>query len=119
VITYTLKIETTTGGTTNPAPGTYTYAAGTQVQVTANPGAGYVFDHWELNGTNVGTATTYTITMNANYVLKAFFKAIPAMPVGGYSFSITSKFTPLQFAIYTTIIALFGFVMSVTRRKGK
>jgi PKD repeat protein len=77
VTTYKLKIETTTGGTTNPAPGTYTYAAGTQVQVTAIPSNGYVFDHWELNGTNVGTTTTYTVTMNANYVLKAFFKAAP------------------------------------------
>jgi PKD repeat protein len=80
VTTYKLKIETTTGGTTNPSPGTYTYAAGTQVQVTANPSTGYVFDHWELNGTNVGTATTYTVTMNANYVLKAFFKAAPTPP---------------------------------------
>jgi len=80
VITYKLKIETTTGGTTNPAPGTYTYAAGTQVQVTANPSAGYVFDHWELNGTNVGTAPTYTVAMNANYVLKAFFKTAPTPP---------------------------------------
>jgi len=77
VTTYKLKIETTTGGTTDPAPGTYTYAAGTQVQVTAIPSNGYVFDHWELNGTNVGTTTTYTVTMNANYVLKAFFKAAP------------------------------------------
>ena len=77
VTTYKLKIETTTGGTTNPTPGTYTYAAGTQVQVTAIPSNGYIFDHWELNGTNVGTTTTYTVTMNANYVLKAFFKAAP------------------------------------------
>jgi PKD repeat protein len=80
VVTYKLKIETTTGGTTNPAPGTYTYTAGTQVQVTANPSSGYVFDHWELNGTNVGTTTTYTVTMNANYVLKAFFKTAPTPP---------------------------------------
>jgi len=80
VITFTLKIETTTGGTTNPAPGTYTYSAGTQVQVTAIPSNGYIFDHWELNGTNVGTATTYTVTMNANYVLKAFFKTAPTPP---------------------------------------
>jgi len=77
IITYTLKIETTTGGTTNPAPGTYTYNAGSQVHVTAVPSSGYVFDHWELNGTNVGTATTYTVTMNANYVLKAFFRSAP------------------------------------------
>jgi PKD repeat protein len=79
-VTYKLKIETTTGGTTSPTPGTYTYAAGTQVQVTASPSSGYVFDHWELNGTNVGTATTYTVTMNANYVLKAFFRAAPTPP---------------------------------------
>jgi PKD repeat protein len=77
VVTYNLKIEATTGGTTNPAPGIYIYAAGTQVQVTANPSSGYIFDHWELNGTNVGTTTTYTVTMNANYVLKAFFKTAP------------------------------------------
>ena len=76
-ITYTLTIETTTGGTTNPAPGTYTYTAGSTVQVTANTSSGYVFDHWELNGTNVGTATTYMVTMNANYILKAFFKTAP------------------------------------------
>ncbi|MEM3627876.1 MAG: PKD domain-containing protein [Candidatus Bathyarchaeia archaeon] len=81
VITYTLKIETTTGGTTNPTPGTYTYAAGSQVQVTAIPSSGYVFDHWELNGTNVGTATTYTVTMNNNYILKAIFRQIPPLTV--------------------------------------
>ncbi|MGQ9539102.1 MAG: PKD domain-containing protein [Candidatus Bathycorpusculaceae bacterium] len=80
VITYTLKIETTAGGTTNPAPGTYTYAQGSIVQVTATPSGGYVFDHWELNGTNVGTATTYMVMMNANYVLKAFFKTAPTPP---------------------------------------
>ncbi|MEM3642084.1 MAG: immunoglobulin domain-containing protein, partial [Candidatus Bathyarchaeia archaeon] len=80
VPTYTLKIETTAGGTTNPTPGTYTYAAGSLVQVTAIPSSGYVFDHWELNGTNVGTATIYTVTMNANYVLKAFFKTAPTPP---------------------------------------
>ncbi|MEM0121541.1 MAG: PKD domain-containing protein [Thermoprotei archaeon] len=81
VVTYRLKIEATAGGTTNPAPGTYTYAAGTQVQVTAIPSGGYVFDHWELNGTNVGTAITYTVTMNDNYVLKAFFKQVPPLTV--------------------------------------
>ncbi|MEM3617988.1 MAG: PKD domain-containing protein, partial [Candidatus Bathyarchaeia archaeon] len=80
VPTYTLKIETTTGGTTNPAPGTYTYSAGSLVQVTAIPNSGYIFDHWELNGTNVGTVTTYTVTMNNNYVLKAFFKTASTPP---------------------------------------
>ncbi|MDW8040331.1 MAG: PKD domain-containing protein [Nitrososphaerota archaeon] len=81
VPTYRLKIETTTGGTTNPAPGIYNYTAGSQVQVTAIPSSGYIFDHWELNGTKVGAAPTYTVTMNANYVLKAFFKQVPPLTV--------------------------------------
>ena len=80
-VTYTLIIETTPGGSTNPMPGAYSYAAGSQVEVTAIPSSGYVFDHWELNGTNVGTATTYTVTMNANYVLKAFFRQVPPLTV--------------------------------------
>ena len=80
VITYNLKIETTTGGTTTPAPGTYTYTAGSNVEVTAIPDSGYVFDHWELNGINVGTALTYTVHMDNNYVLKAFFESAPTPP---------------------------------------
>ena len=103
VITYKLKIETTTGGTTNPAPGTYTYAAGTQVQVTANPSAGYVFDHWELNGTNVGTTTTYTVTMNANYVLKAFFKAAPTPPTVSISPMTASILVGQQVTFMSTV----------------
>jgi len=103
VITYKLKIETTTGGTTNPAPGTYTYAAGTQVQVTANPSNGYVFDHWELNGTNVGTTTTYTVTMNANYVLKAFFKAAPTPPTVSISPMTASILVGQQVTFMSTV----------------
>ncbi|MGB9778502.1 MAG: InlB B-repeat-containing protein, partial [Candidatus Bathyarchaeales archaeon] len=78
--TYTLKIETTTGGTTNPAPSTYTYNVGSVVSVTAIPSSGYVFDHWELNGSNVGSANPYSVTMNNNYVLKAFFTSAPSPP---------------------------------------
>ncbi|MGQ9641520.1 MAG: InlB B-repeat-containing protein, partial [Candidatus Bathycorpusculaceae bacterium] len=81
LITYTLKVETTTGGTTNPAPGTYTYPNGTTVQVTAIPSSGYTFDHWELNGSSVGSANPYSITMDNNYVLKAFFASAPPPPL--------------------------------------
>jgi hypothetical protein len=74
---YTLTIETDGNGTTNPAPGTYTYAEGTTVQVTAIPNPSYVVDHWELNGTNMGSASQYSVLMNNNYRLKAFFKIVP------------------------------------------
>ena len=76
--TYTLTIITTTGGTTNPAPGTHTYTASTMVQVTAIPNSGYIFDHWELNGSNVGSANPYTVHMDSNYILKVYFAPAPA-----------------------------------------
>jgi subtilase family serine protease len=75
--TYTLTITTTIGGTTNPAPATYTYTACSMVQVTAIPNSGYVFDHWELNGSNVGSANPYMLHMDSNYILKAYFVPAP------------------------------------------
>jgi parallel beta-helix repeat protein len=75
--TYALTITTTFGGTTNPAPGTYSYTANSSVQVTATPEAGYLFDHWELDSVNVGSANPYTVLMDKNHMLEAVFSAIP------------------------------------------
>ena len=80
LITRTLKIETTTGGTTNPSPGTYTHSNGTSVQVTAIASANYVFDHWELDTVNVGSANPYTVLMDADHTLKAVFVYSPPPP---------------------------------------
>jgi hypothetical protein len=80
LITRTLKIETTTGGTTNPAPGTYTHSNGTTVQVTAIANANYKFDHWELDTVNVGSANPYSVLMNADHTLKAVFVYSPPPP---------------------------------------
>ena len=74
---YSLTIPAASGGTTNPTPGTYLYPFGTSVQVTATPAANYRFNHWELNGTNIGDANPVTITMNANYILLAVFVYSP------------------------------------------
>jgi hypothetical protein len=65
------------GGTTDPAPGTYSYAANSTVQVTAIPDADYVFDHWELDTINVGPANPYTVLMDNNHTLKAVFTYSP------------------------------------------
>jgi hypothetical protein len=78
---YVLTITTTSGGTTNPAPGAYNYSSGQTVQVTAIPNSGYVLDHWELDGTNVSSSNNpITVTMNANHSLKAVFKTAPPPP---------------------------------------
>jgi hypothetical protein len=78
IIKYTLTITTTEGGTTDPEPGTYNYTAGATVQVTATSNANYVFDHWELDNIDVGSANSYTVTMDKNHTLKAIFSLSPA-----------------------------------------
>jgi PKD repeat protein len=75
--TYTLTITTTVGGTTDPAHGTYSYTVNSTVQVTAIPNIGYLFDYWELDSANVGSANPYSVLMNKNHTLKAVFSLIP------------------------------------------
>jgi parallel beta-helix repeat protein len=76
--TYNLTITATIGGTTNPSPGMYTYTANSSAQVTAIPDANYIFDHWELDTVNVGSANPYTVLMDNNHTLKALFTYSPA-----------------------------------------
>jgi hypothetical protein len=78
--TYTLTVTATVGGTTNPSPGMYTYTANSSVQVTAIPNVDYVFDHWELDTINVGSANPYTVLMDNNHTLNAVFTYAPPPP---------------------------------------
>jgi len=91
--TYNLTITTTVGGTTNPAPGTYTYTANASVQVTAIPNADYLFDHWELDTINVGSTNPYTVLMDNNHTLKAVFTYSPPPP------SLSASISPLSASI--------------------
>ena len=77
---YDLTITATTGGTTSPAPGVHSYAEGTVVSVTAIPDLGYNFDHWELDGSNIGSANPTSVTMDADHALHAVFVEIPPVP---------------------------------------
>gem|GEM_PF-848196 len=86
---YTLTMAVTGSGSTSPAVGQHTYAAGTLVPIVATPTGGYYFVNWTGNvGTiaNVNAAST-TITMNGNYSITANFAAIPP---GQYSLTVSS-----------------------------
>jgi len=72
-LSYQLTIAVSTDGTTDPEPGNYTYVNGTVVSVTAIPDANYVFDHWELDETNIGTNNPTDVLMDANHTLLAVF----------------------------------------------
>jgi hypothetical protein len=76
-VTYGLTITSTSGGTTNPASGTYVYTSGSTVQVTAIPNANFQLDHWELDNTNVGNAIPYSVFMGQDHTLNAVFGPRP------------------------------------------
>jgi hypothetical protein len=46
IVTYSLTISVSQGGTTDPLPGTYTYDGGTSEVVGASPDFGFSFSHW-------------------------------------------------------------------------
>jgi hypothetical protein len=76
--TLTLTISSTAGGSvTTPGEGTFTYDAGTVVDLVATPATGYGFVNWAGDlGTiaNVNAATT-TITLLGDYEITARFVA--------------------------------------------
>lgn len=85
---YTLTLVVSGNGSTSPSVGQHTYAGGTVVPITAFPADGYRFVIWTGSvGTvaNVIAATT-TITVNADYSIKANFEGgtvtLPSSDVG-------------------------------------
>jgi len=74
---YTLTITATAGGTTDPAPGSYTYISGATVEVKAIPGTNYTLNHWELDNISVGSVSPYLVLMDGNHTLKAIFSVAP------------------------------------------
>jgi hypothetical protein len=75
--TYDLTISVAGSGTTAPAPGVYSFVEGTVVDVYAFPDSGWMLDHWELNSVVVGASAPYSIVIDADHLLTAFFVEIP------------------------------------------
>lgn len=71
----TLRIQSSAGGTTAPAPGSYRYDKGSVATVRAIPAAGYRLSSW--SGDASGTATSITVTMNRDLTVKANFTSVP------------------------------------------
>ncbi len=76
---YDLTLVSTAGGSvTSPGEDTFTYDAGTSVNLVATPADGYRFINWTGNVGTVANrnAASTTITMNGNYSLTANFEEI-------------------------------------------
>jgi len=71
----TVSVAPAGGGTTEPAPGAHTYPEDEVVTITAMPAQGYVFDHWQGNVADPGSAGT-TVTMTSDQAITAHFARI-------------------------------------------
>jgi Divergent InlB B-repeat domain len=69
--TCTLTITAYDGGTTLPAPGSYTYDTGTSVPISAAPAADYAFSSW--SGNIALRRANVTIMMDGSKTLSAMF----------------------------------------------
>jgi len=81
VAVYDLTISSTTGGSvTTPGEGTFTYDAGTAVNLVATANSGYYFINWtgDVGAITNANAPTTTVTMNDDYSITANFGQIPA-----------------------------------------
>jgi hypothetical protein len=79
VAVYDLTIDSTVGGNvTTPGEGTFTYDAGTVVDLVATPDSGYPFVNWTGNVGTIAnvTAASTNITMYGDYSITANFVAV-------------------------------------------
>ena len=76
VAQYVLTIGSTEGGeVTNPGQATFTYDAGTVVELVAEADEGYTFMEWtgDVDSVTDVTAASTTVTMNGGYTITAGF----------------------------------------------
>jgi hypothetical protein len=66
----------------------------------------------------MGATNPYTVFMDMNHTLKAFFKPIPK-PVGGYSVSLADRTSMRSVAGYAAIFGIFAVMIAVVKRKRK
>jgi len=77
--TYTLTIDINPSGAGSISPSGGEYESGDQITLTASPASGYTFDYW--SGASSGTASTTTITMDADKTVTANFKSASTVTV--------------------------------------
>ena len=87
-VTFILTVNDTTMGTTNPVPGTYTYAVGDSAMVEAIANQGYRFDYWLV--TVMGMSDTLRLPMYA---------AVLPAELGGMTIEVEAVFVANKYHI--------------------
>ena len=81
-VTATLKVSPEDAGTVTPSA--TTILSGTSFEASATANAGYRFEGWYIDGSQVSTDNPHTFTLNANTEITAQFAAQPANIVTGF-----------------------------------
>jgi len=71
--THNLTIDVSGSGSTVPSEGVHSHIEGTEVEVNSIPDSGWILDHWILDTVDVGSASSYNVTMDADHNLTAVF----------------------------------------------
>ena len=77
VMEYTLTIDVSGGGSTQPSTGAHTYNAGSVVNISASAFTGWEFDHWTGDVADPNSVFT-TVTMDGDKMVTAFFVNVVA-----------------------------------------
>lgn len=118
---YTLQLTTspTVGGTVN---GAGTFAAGTQLTVSANANTGWVFKHWTENSYVVSSNAFYTFTLNSNRSLTAVFlqqfNIMAAASPAEYGYTAGQGLYPEGESIVLNAYANSGFIFEKWTENG-
>ncbi len=83
----TTQVSPSGAGTVSVASGWQN--AGATVPVTESANAGYSFNYWSLDGSNVGGGSSYSVLMNAAHTLTAFFLGTSIISLSPSSSSIS------------------------------
>ncbi len=75
-VNVSILVDPTDAGTTDPPVGNYTFLKGGTIVVRAQPSQGYAFDHWEVDGSEVGGSSELTLTLESNHRIVAHFKEV-------------------------------------------
>ncbi|MGA3289568.1 MAG: hypothetical protein ABSD42_04945 [Candidatus Bathyarchaeia archaeon] len=107
------------GGTTSPAPGTYSLANATSLDITATPDSGFTFAYWVISGSPLnghgGYSYTLTPTNNPYNVNHGYGNTYNYQPVFLPTSTTVSTTPPTpkinEFSTATIIIALMALVI--------
>jgi peptidylprolyl isomerase len=72
-IQYNLTIAVDGNGNTSPTQGVYEYNEGSVISIEASANEEWTFNHWLIDGVDVGSSNPFQITMDSNQALLAVF----------------------------------------------